>query len=61
MMTELYLIQRLCYYDPRNPDYDSDNVEGIEPMRPGCMCDNCFYGRSELADEILKLRKEIEK
>lgn len=50
--------ERLCYRDPRNPlfnDYDSETPE----PRDGCACDNCFYGRDELALEIIRLRERI--
>lgn len=43
----------LCYYDPRNP-------AGIGGGKPeNCVCDNCFYGRTELAEEILKQQKNM--
>lgn len=29
----------------------------ITEYESGCSCDNCFYGRTELAEEILKLKK----
>jgi hypothetical protein len=56
-MTIEDIYESLCAYDPRNPDYDKDCER--EP-RTNCSCDNCFYGRDELALEILKLRKELE-
>ena len=53
------VLSSLCSYDPRNPD----NV--IDPEEPDykpekCCCDNCFYGRTELALEIVRLRQIIE-
>lgn len=48
---EIY--SNLCYYDKRNPDY----VEHTAPLSSKCYCDNCFYGRTELAREILKTKK----
>ena len=44
--------ENLCRYDPRNPDYDSENGERKE----NCYCDNCFYGRHQLANKILELK-----
>ena len=44
----------LCYYDSRNP-YGRRSEEEIKPE--DCHCDNCFYGRTELAEEILRLRE----
>lgn len=51
------ILSSLCYYDDRNPMkgslyYDAEN-------RPEeCSCDNCFYGRHELAEELLKYMEE---
>jgi len=48
--------QNLCYYDPRNPDgADSEEIQerGIVAQ---CSCDNCFYGRTALAEHILGRR-----
>lgn len=47
----------LCYNDERNPDYNdlhSDDCEEEEHVRQdNCFCDNCFYGRTKLANELL--------
>lgn len=51
---EIY--SNLCYYDKRNPYY----VEDSETYSTKCYCDNCFYGRRELAEEILKLKKQLD-
>ena len=48
---------KLCYYDPRQPDYDPENGEPTDP----CFCDNCFYGRHEMAEQIINLINFIEK
>jgi hypothetical protein len=48
---------KLCIKDPRNPifkDIYDDKDEATTP-RDGCMCDNCFYGRDEMALEIIAL------
>jgi len=54
----------LCYYDSRNPDgcKDEDVLEDvvIDDENP-CYCDNCFKGKTELAEEILKLHREKKK
>jgi len=49
----------LCYYDKRNPDNSliEDLVEESDKKTP-CYCDNCFYGRTEMAEYILKLEGE---
>lgn len=44
----------LCAYDPRNPSYDEENGTAAED----CYCDNCFYGRHTMAEEILRLREK---
>lgn len=48
------ILSKLCYYDPRNPDYDKENGE----RKKDCYCDNCFYGRTPLAEYILKLLED---
>ncbi len=50
-MKEIEILSRLCYYDKRNPDRD----EEAEKPNKECFCDNCFYGRTKLAEHILKL------
>jgi hypothetical protein len=41
----------LCYYDDRNPNRD----KLTEKKEGKCFCDNCFYGRDELANAMLKI------
>jgi len=49
--------ESLCYYDKRNPDYiDTDN-ENLK--KQPCYCDNCFRGKHELANELLKVKKDL--
>lgn len=56
------VLGNLCCYDPRNPNNSlwayEDSEEKPEANRPDCACDNCFYGRTKLALEILRLRGE---
>ncbi len=58
-----FIQSRLCYYDKRNPDCTADDDE-IEYYKSkisqgkDCSCDNCFYGRTELAEEILRLNSK---
>lgn len=63
-MTEDSVKQKLCYYDRRNPYFAIEEANGYDPeevsatgnySKDGCCCDNCFYGRSKLAEEILRL------
>jgi len=55
----------LCVYDKRNEFYQDTasytSKEDIPKARDNCHCDNCFYGRDELALEILRLRGDNEK
>ena len=56
--------ENLCYYDLRNPDGinsggllsdDEIKEDGYGEYRKNdCSCDNCFYGRTELAEQLLK-------
>ncbi len=47
-MTIEEIKENLCYYDKRNPLYLS------EEKKENCYCDNCFYRRDILANELLK-------
>ena len=63
-MTNEEVKENLCYYDLRNPDgvnsYDLLPAEEIieegygKHPRINCSCNNCFYGRAKLAEELLK-------
>lgn len=57
------IASNLCYYDKRNPDNNLDIMDlddnEIEVAKKDCHCDNCFYGRTELALYILKLKNEM--
>lgn len=64
-MTEQEILSELCYYDKRNPDCTADD-EAIEDynkrlLKRGntCSCDNCFYGRTKMAEYILDLRESV--
>jgi len=48
--------QNLCVHDPRNPDYLESETPETMPVTLGCKCDNCFYGRTALAEHILGRR-----
>jgi hypothetical protein len=63
-MTETQIKEKLCIYDRRNPDfsiteefgYDKEDIDATgDHAKPNCGCDNCFYGRHKLAEEILRL------
>lgn len=43
----------LCYYDNRNALHFY--IDEDEEIPDRCYCDNCFYGRTELAEELIKL------
>lgn len=61
-----YIKKRLCIYDKRNPDFDIKLEYGYSKeevnstgnfAKKNCACDNCFYGRTTLAEELLKYSK----
>jgi len=58
-MDENLVLKNLCYYDNRNPDHDPCDINLGFVKKDPCFCDNCFYGRDRLANEILRLKKEI--
>jgi hypothetical protein len=52
-------LTNLCYHDKRNPDCSVDD-EDIEDHKKSllkkntkCSCDNCFYGRTELTEQLI--------
>ena len=56
-------LTKLCYYDRRNPDfsikeefgYDKEEVEATGNFaKKDCACDNCFYGRSQLTEQLIQ-------
>ena len=54
-----FILESLCYYDSRNPNNNLENDDVTEEEyknAPGdCICDNCFYGRTKLAQNYLEL------
>lgn len=59
-MEEAEVKQRLCWYDTRHPDFVPQDEDVFGHYRqPYCLCDNCMYGRSRMAEEILSLRERI--
>lgn len=59
-MTINNIKENLCYYDLRNPNgvidsiIDSDEINDYgNYAKPNCSCDNCHYGRTLLAEELL--------
>ena len=52
-------LTNLCYYDKRNPDcsVDDEDIEGYKKSllkkNKTCSCDNCFYGRTELTEQLI--------
>lgn len=49
--------ESLCVYDKRNPYYTKE-AEKIN--KTDCYCDNCFRGKHQLANELLKVKQELE-
>lgn len=67
MLRDDDLALAFCANDSRHPVCEalamSDRMCGIEPampMRSSCACDSCFYGRSRLAVEIVRLRELLD-
>lgn len=67
-MENIKVLENLCYYDRRNPyfsikeeyGYDKEEVDATGNFaKPGCGCDNCFYGRAKLSEFILKQQEEM--
>lgn len=54
-MEKAFILSNLCSYDLRNPNccFTEEEIKEYKPIN--CSCDNCFYGRTELAIEILRL------
>jgi hypothetical protein len=52
-MTQEEILTNLCCYDSRNPNR-LFNEEDFKPKC--CYCDNCFYGRTQLAEYILTIK-----
>jgi|TARA_R110000822_G_scaffold6851_8_gene28646 hypothetical protein len=50
--------ENLCTYDLRNPD--NTVLDEYDVRVAPCYCDNCFYGRTELAEKILSMENEID-
>ena len=52
-----WILESLCYYDSRNPDnilqYSDHTEEYYTVFKNNCTCDNCFYGRTKLANYIV--------
>jgi len=60
------ILEGLCSYDPRAPDY-ADYLECIEdtgetPKKPrdNCYCDSCFRGNDDLAVALLEALELLE-
>ena len=57
------IASNLCYYDKRNPDNNLDIMDlddnEIEVAKKDCYCDNCFYGRTKLAEYIINLKGQL--
>ena len=58
-------LTNLCYYDKRNPDCSVDD-EDIEDHKKSllkrnrtCSCDNCFYGRTKLTEQLIRQQKRM--
>lgn len=53
-----WILENLCYYDERNPNHQiefRDESPEIDLNKDKCACDNCFYNRTKLANELVKM------
>ena len=65
-MTQKEILSSLCYRDTRNPlgvssylTQEEIEEEGhTDKAKENCHCDNCFYGKTKLAEYILKLQED---
>jgi hypothetical protein len=46
-------LSNLCYHDKKNPDYIPYNEDDLTEMPKDCYCDNCFYGRTKLTEQLI--------
>lgn len=60
-MTTEEIKTNLCTYDLRNPNgvisftLDKEDLKEYgEHKRQDCYCENCFYNRTKLAEQLLK-------
>jgi hypothetical protein len=68
-MDKNLILQNLCCYDLRNPDNvnDEDEINDHNKLVDNnfisiqCYCDNCFYGKTDLANELLRLIEILDK
>lgn len=55
-MTDKEIRRNLCVHDERNPEYVK--YEPKYHRKDPCFCDNCFYGRTELANELIRVKQK---
>ena len=59
------VLSKLCYYDKRNPEcvMTDEEIEEREKSNryTSCSCDNCFYGRTKMAEHILSIENNSDK
>ena len=49
-----WVYTKLCVYDKRNPDYLLYDEDDLTKQPKKCSCDNCFYGRTKMANFIIQ-------
>lgn len=54
-MTTTEIKQQLCIYDKRNPNHS--NKEQRLNKDNLCTCDNCYDGKHNLANELLRVKE----
>jgi hypothetical protein len=58
-MTKEQILSSLCVYDERNPYYLPFDVDDLLIKPTDCSCDNCFYGRTELTEQLIWQAKRM--
>jgi hypothetical protein len=49
-----WIYSSLCAYDKRNPGYIIYDEDNLSARPTDCYCDSCFYGKTKLAEFIIK-------
>jgi hypothetical protein len=64
-MTKKEIEDNLCYYETEGPSLVADGTMDQEDLDKklknpdNCYCDNCYYGRTKLAKELLKYHQRL--
>lgn len=69
-MNKTKILESLCYFSTRNPIGAISEYDGLELIKAhdeslinnnhGCFCDNCFRGKTKLAEQLIKSYELLE-